>query len=78
MAAYHPHVEWDSSDRVSWFYFYRDDMRDWVFYTDKRGFQERLTLVRDRGIQGFCSVGARLRSPRDLVVTAISQISWIA
>ena len=55
MAAYHPHVEWDSSDRVSWFYFYRDDMRDWVFYTDKRGFQERLNLVRDRGLQGFCS-----------------------
>jgi spore germination protein YaaH len=55
MAAYHPHVEWDSTDRVSWFYFYKDDMRDWVFYTDKRGFQERLNLVRDRGLQGFCS-----------------------
>jgi spore germination protein YaaH len=55
IAAYHPHVEWDSTDRVSWFYFYRDDMRDWVFYTDKRGFEERLHLVRDRGLQGFCS-----------------------
>jgi spore germination protein YaaH len=55
LAAYHPHIEWDSTDRVSWFYFYRDDMRDWVFYTDKRGFQERLNLVRDRGLQGFCS-----------------------
>jgi len=55
IAAYHPRVEWDSTDRVSWFYFYRDDMRDWVFYTDKRGFQERLNLVRDRGLQGFCS-----------------------
>jgi spore germination protein YaaH len=54
-AAYHPQVEWDSTDRVSWFYFYRDDMRDWVFYTDKRGFQERVNLVRDRGLQGFCS-----------------------
>jgi spore germination protein YaaH len=30
-------------------------MRDWVFYTDKRGFEERLNLVRDRGLQGFCS-----------------------
>ena len=54
-AAYHPHVEWDADDRVSWFYFYRDDEREWVFYTDKRGFQERLNLVRDRGLQGFCS-----------------------
>jgi spore germination protein YaaH len=55
IAAYHPHVEWDATDRVSWFYFYRDDMRDWVFFTDKRGFEERLNLVRDRGLQGFCS-----------------------
>lgn len=55
IAAYHPHVEWDAVDRVAWFYFYRDDNRDWVFYTDKRGFQERLNLVRERGLQGFCS-----------------------
>jgi spore germination protein YaaH len=55
LAAYHPHVEWDATDRTSWFYFYRDDMRDWVFYTDKRGFQERLNLVHDRNLQGFCS-----------------------
>jgi spore germination protein YaaH len=55
VAAYHPHIEWDQGDRVSWFYFYRDDVRDWVFYTDKRGFEERLNLVRDRGLEGFCS-----------------------
>ena len=55
VASYHPHVEWDSNDRVAWFYFYRDDYREWVFYTDKRGFQERLNLVRERGLQGFCS-----------------------
>ena len=55
ITAYHPQVEWDTVDRVSWFYFYRDDMRDWVFYTDKRGFEERLNLVRDRGLQGFSS-----------------------
>ena len=55
LAAYRPQVEWDSADRTSWFYFYRDDNREWVFYTDKRGFQERLNLVRDRGLQGFCS-----------------------
>jgi spore germination protein YaaH len=55
IAAYHPQVEWDAADRVSWFYFYRDDVRDWAFYTDKRGFQERLNLVHERGLQGFCS-----------------------
>lgn len=53
--AYHPQVQWDPTDRVAWFYFYRDDMRDWVFYTDKRGFQERLNIVRDKDLQGFCS-----------------------
>ena len=55
LAAYYPNAEWDSDDRVAWFYFYRDDEREWVFYTEKRGFQERLNLVRDRGLQGFCS-----------------------
>jgi len=55
MAAYHPRVEWDAADRTAWFYFYKDDYREWVFYTDKRGFQERLNLVRERGLQGFCS-----------------------
>lgn len=55
VAAYHPNLEWDATDRVAWFYFYRDDTREWVFYTDKRGFQERLNLVRERGLEGFCS-----------------------
>ena len=55
IAAYHPHVEWDPTDRTAWFYFYRDDTREWVFYTDKRTFEERLNLMRDRGLEGFCS-----------------------
>jgi len=55
IAAYHPHLEWDPTDRVAWFYFYKDDNREWVFYTDKRGFQERLNLARDYHLQGFCS-----------------------
>ena len=55
LSAYHPHPEWDSFDRVAWFYFYKDDNREWVFYTDKRGFQERWNLARDRNLQGFCS-----------------------
>jgi spore germination protein YaaH len=55
MAAFHPQVEWDAADRAPWFYFYRDDTREWVFYTDKRSFEERLKLVRERGLEGFCS-----------------------
>jgi len=53
--SYHPRVEWDATDRVAWFYFYQDDTREWVFYTDKRGFQERLNLVQEHGLEGFCS-----------------------
>jgi len=52
---YHPQVQWDSNDKASWFYFYRDQMREWVFYTDARTFQARYDLVKQRGLQGFCS-----------------------
>jgi spore germination protein YaaH len=53
--AYGGHIEWDSTDRVSWFYFYRGDMREWIFFTDAHTFRERYTLVKERGLQGFCS-----------------------
>jgi spore germination protein YaaH len=53
--AYNGHIEWDSTDRSAWFYFYRDDMREWIFFTDARTFRERYTLVKERGLQGFCS-----------------------
>ncbi len=48
-------IEWDPADRASWFYFYRDDMREWVFFTNARSFKERYDLVKERGLQGFCS-----------------------
>ncbi len=53
--AYNGKIQWDPEDRASFFYFYRDDMREWVFYTDLRTFRERYQLVQDRGLQGFCS-----------------------
>jgi spore germination protein YaaH len=53
--AYKGHLEWDAVERTPWFYFYRDDVREWIFYTDARAFRERYTLVKDRGLQGFCS-----------------------
>jgi spore germination protein YaaH len=53
--AYKGRVEWDPVDRSAWFFFYRDDLREWIFFTDARTFRERYTLVKDRDLQGFCS-----------------------
>jgi spore germination protein YaaH len=53
--AYNGHLEWDPVDRSAWFYFYRDDEREWVFYTDVRTFKERYALVKERGLRGFAS-----------------------
>ncbi len=52
---YHPQLQWDEGDRTAWFYFYRDSMREWVFYTDARTFRERVNLAASRDLQGFCS-----------------------
>ena len=53
--AYGGHVQWDDTDKSAWFYFYRADLREWIFFTDLRTFQERYKLVKERGLQGFCS-----------------------
>jgi spore germination protein YaaH len=53
--AYKGKIEWDEADHNAWFYFYRDQMREWVFYTDERTFKDRYELVKDRGLEGFCS-----------------------
>ena len=29
--AYNTPIQWDPADRTAWYYFYRDDMREWVF-----------------------------------------------
>jgi len=53
--AYGGHIEWDPTDRTAWFYFYRDNIREWIFYTDTRTFRERYDLAKQRGLAGFCS-----------------------
>jgi spore germination protein YaaH len=53
--SYKGRIEWDSIDHSAYFWFYRDQMREWVFYTDLHTFQDRYELVQDRGLQGFCS-----------------------
>lgn len=52
---YQARIEWDNLDHSAWFWFYRDQLREWVFFTDRRTFQDRYQLVKDRGLQGFCS-----------------------
>jgi spore germination protein YaaH len=53
--AYGGQTQWDPVDRTPWLYFYRDDEREWIFYTDARAFHERYALAKERGLQGFCS-----------------------
>lgn len=47
--------DWDATDHAAFFWFYRDQMREWVFYTDQRTFHDRYQLAIDRGLAGFCS-----------------------
>jgi len=47
--------QWDAVDHTAWFYIYRDQMREWVFYTDARTFEDRYKLAQERGLEGFCS-----------------------
>lgn len=47
--------QWDALDHTEWFYINRDQMREWVFYTDAHTFEDRYKLVQDRGLEGFCS-----------------------
>jgi spore germination protein YaaH len=54
-AAYNAKVEWDPIDHTAFFWFYRDQMREWIFYTDKHTFADRYELVKERGLEGFCS-----------------------
>ena len=54
-AAFGGKPEWDAGDHTAFFYFYRDQMREWIFYTDLRTFRDRYRLAADRGLQGFCS-----------------------
>lgn len=53
--AYHATLQWDPEDKTAWFYFYRAEDREWVFYTDSRTFTARYDLVKQYGLEGFCS-----------------------
>jgi spore germination protein YaaH len=48
-------VQWDATEQESWFYFYRDDLREWVSMPDAHAFRDRYDVVKHDGLQGFCS-----------------------
>jgi spore germination protein YaaH len=48
-------TQWDDEEHTPWFYITRDQMREWVFYTDKRAFMDRYDLAKQAGIEGICS-----------------------
>jgi spore germination protein YaaH len=48
-------LEWDAEDHTAFFYFYRDQMREWIYYTDLRTFKDRYQLTGQNGLDGFCS-----------------------
>ena len=53
--AYNGKVQWDEDDHTAYLWFYRDQMREWIFFTDLHTFKDRYELVQKSGIQGFCS-----------------------
>ncbi len=53
--AYDGKIQWDEFDHSAYFWFYRDQMREWIFFTDLHTFKDRYELVEKSGIQGFCS-----------------------
>lgn len=52
---YHGRFAWDADDRAASMVFYRDNVREWVYYTDGRTFGERYRLVRQQRLAGFAS-----------------------
>ncbi len=54
-ATYKGAVQWDSNDHSAYVYFYRDQLREWIFFTDQHTFKDRYELAQRNELQGFCS-----------------------
>lgn len=52
---YNGRFAWDDYDRSASMVFYRDNVREWVYYTDGRTFGERYDLVKKQRLAGFAS-----------------------
>ena len=46
-------VQWDAVEHAPWFYFYRDGIREYVFFNDARSFEDRYAMARERGLHGI-------------------------
>ena len=54
-ATYGGIAQWDPVDHTAWFWFYHDQMREWIFYTDARGWSDRYRLAESKGLEGTCA-----------------------
>jgi spore germination protein YaaH len=52
---YNGQQQWDPQDHTAYFFFYRDQMREWIFYTEQRGFSDRYNLAKEQHLQGICA-----------------------
>ena len=48
-------AQWDEEEHTPWFFVVRDQMREWVFYTDRRAYMDRYEMAKQAGLQGVCS-----------------------
>ena len=53
--SYGGRAQWDEDEHTPWFFITRDQMREWVFYTDRRAFMDRYELAKKAGLEGVCS-----------------------
>jgi spore germination protein YaaH len=52
---FHGVPQWDEVDHTPWFYYYRDQMREWIFWTDKHAFKDRYELAGSDKVFSICS-----------------------
>ena len=52
---YNARIQWDEDEHEAFYYFYRDQMREWVWMPEARAFRDRYELVKQRGLLGFSS-----------------------
>lgn len=53
--AYNGHKFWDPIDHTAFIWFYRDNNREWIFYTDRQTFADRYDLAKKYGVWGFAA-----------------------
>lgn len=52
---YNGKEQWDEVDHTPFFWFYRDQMREWIFYTNERAFADRYKLAEQNHLEGVCA-----------------------